>query len=63
MNISEQEFLTTAEVAAWLRMPESSVRWWRHSGKGPASFSVGKRVLYRRTVVEAWIAEQEREAS
>lgn len=50
-------FLTTAEVAAILRAPEASVRYWRHLGKGPASFKVGRRVLYERADVERFIAE------
>jgi excisionase family DNA binding protein len=61
--------MTTAEVAQLLRMPVESVRWWRHVGKGPKSFKLGRRVLYAREDVEAFIeqarfeqgrAEQER---
>jgi len=50
-------YMTTAEVAAILRAPEASVRYWRHLGKGPASFKVGRRVLYERADVERFIAE------
>ena len=50
------KFLTTAEVAELLRTPLETVRFWRHIGKGPASFKVGRRVLYEATDVEAFIA-------
>jgi len=50
------KFLTTAEVAELLRTPLETVRFWRHVGKGPASFKVGRRVLYEATDVEAFIA-------
>ena len=49
------DYLTTAEVASITRTPVESVRYWRHVGKGPASFKVGRRVLYARDDVEAWL--------
>jgi excisionase family DNA binding protein len=49
------EYLTTAEVAHLLRTSPESVRYWRHVGKGPTSFRVGRKVLYDRRDVEAWI--------
>jgi excisionase family DNA binding protein len=51
------KYLTTAEVAELLRAPLESVRYWRHVGKGPASFKVGRRVLYALEDVETFIAE------
>lgn len=54
---SNMEYLTTAEVAAKLRTPEETVRYWRHVGKGPKSFKVGRRVLYAAEDIQAFIAE------
>ncbi len=51
------EYLTTAEVGEKLRTPLETVRYWRHVGKGPKSFKVGRRVLYAREDVEAFLAE------
>lgn len=51
------KYLTTAEVAETLRTPAETVRYWRHLGKGPKSFKVGRRVLYAVEDVEAFIAE------
>lgn len=47
--------LITEEVAELLRTPPETVRYWRHTGKGPRSFKVGRRVLYAREDVEAFI--------
>jgi len=52
-----EELLTTAEVALLARAPVSTVRYWRHLGVGPASFRLGRRVLYRRGDVRQWIDE------
>ena len=51
------EYLTTEEVARTLRAPVETVRYWRHAGKGPKSFKVGRRVLYAREDVERFIAD------
>jgi excisionase family DNA binding protein len=52
------EFLTTTEVADLLRVPAETMRYWRHIGKGPRSFKIGgRRVLYDRRDVEAFIDE------
>ena len=51
-------FLTTEEVALLSRTGPETVRYWRSTGKGPASFRLPgtRRVLYRREDVEAWLA-------
>lgn len=51
------DYMTTQEVGEALRTPVETVRYWRHVGKGPQSFKLGRRVLYARADVEAWIAE------
>ena len=53
------DLLTTAEVALILRAPVSTVRYWRYLDTGPRSFKLGRRVVYRRADVHAWLAEQE----
>lgn len=55
------EYLTTEEVAAMLRTPLETVRYWRHAGKGPKSFKVGRRVLYAAEDVDAFIAQARQE--
>lgn len=50
-------YLTTEEVAEIMRTPAETVRYWRHVGKGPRSFKLGRRVLYASDDVEAFVAE------
>lgn len=50
-------YLTTVELGELLRVPAETVRYWRHTGSGPKSFKVGRRVLYALEDVEAFIAE------
>jgi predicted DNA-binding transcriptional regulator AlpA len=53
-----EDLLTTAEVALITRAPASTLRYWRHLRTGPHSFRLGRRVVYRRADVTAWLTEQ-----
>jgi len=52
------DLLTMAEVAAIVRAPVATLRYWRHLGTGPHSFRVGRSVRYWRTDVTAWLQHQ-----
>jgi len=52
------DLLTITEAAALLRAPVATLRYWRHLGTGPRSFRLGRRVLYRRDDLNAWIHSQ-----
>jgi predicted DNA-binding transcriptional regulator AlpA len=54
-TVGDGDLLTTAEVAALMRTPVSTVRYWRHLGSGPRSFRLGRRVVYLRQDVQDWI--------
>ena len=54
------DLLTTAQVSALTGLSPATLRYWRHANEGPASFRLGKRVLYRREAVERWIEAQEK---
>jgi excisionase family DNA binding protein len=51
------DLLTMEEVAELVHTSPSTVRYWRHTGYGPAGFRVGRRVLYERSDVEQWIRD------
>jgi predicted DNA-binding transcriptional regulator AlpA len=53
------DLLTSREVAELLRRPEGTLRQWRHRNFGPEGFRMGGVVVYRRSAVEAFIAECE----
>ncbi|AYY14620.1 DNA-binding protein [Actinobacteria bacterium YIM 96077] len=50
-------YLTTAEVAELLRTPVETIRYWRHIGKGPRSFKIGRRVLYDHRDIHDFVNE------
>lgn len=54
-QLSDLKLLTTREVAEALRIPEATIRYWRHTGTGPKSVKLGRRVMYRREDVEAYV--------
>lgn len=58
--ITPLEILTVAEVSEWTRVPEATLLWWRHVGRGPSSFKAGRRVLYMRSDVEEFLRERYR---
>jgi DNA-binding transcriptional MerR regulator len=51
----EPKLLTIAEAADLVRAPVATLRYWRHRDIGPRSFRLGRRVLYRREDLSAWI--------
>lgn len=56
---ADSTLLTLAEVAAMLRTPAATLRYWRHLGTGPRSFRVGRGVRYWQHDVLAWLQDQE----
>ncbi len=51
------EYMTETEVSEASRIPVNTLRWYRSTGKGgPKHFKLGgRRVLYAKSDVEAWI--------
>jgi hypothetical protein len=52
---ASQVLRTFTEASQVLRTPVATLRYSRHLGIGPRSFRLGRRVLYRRDDVHAWI--------
>lgn len=58
-TVRPSQYLLASEVSEELRVPVNTLAWWRHVGRGPRWFKPGgRRVLYRREDLDAWIAEQ-----
>ncbi|MDC8982156.1 helix-turn-helix domain-containing protein [Mycobacterium marinum] len=53
------EILGVRAASVVLGIPEATLRYWRHCGQGPASFKLGRRLVYRREELDRWLAEQE----
>ncbi len=52
------KLLTVPEVAEMTRLPEATIRWFRHVGKGPRSAKLGRRVVYKESEVMEWIERE-----
>lgn len=57
----DEQLMVLSEVAELTRQPESTLRWLRHQNRGPAAIKLGRRLVYRRSAVLAWIRQQEEE--
>jgi len=53
--MAEQIYMTSAEFAELARTSPETVRYWRHIGRGPRGFKVGRRVLYVAEEVRSWL--------
>jgi prophage regulatory protein len=56
---TETEYLSAADLEALTGTPESTWRYFAHIGRGPASLKIGRRRVWKRSTVLAWLAEQE----
>jgi predicted DNA-binding transcriptional regulator AlpA len=52
------DLLTLDQFAEMVNTSVNTVRYWRQIDYGPKSARIGRRVMYRRVEVEAWIGEQ-----
>ncbi len=52
------EYLTAEDLEAMTGIAQSTWRYYSSVGKGPNSFRLGKRRLWKRSDVEEWLAEQ-----
>jgi excisionase family DNA binding protein len=55
--------LTSEEVAAYLRVPRSTLYGWKYRGDGPPAIRVGRLLRYRSSEVERWLDAQTRNES
>lgn len=53
-------FLTLSEVAAILKVPVNTLRWWRQRGTGPTFFKIGRHLVTTIGDLREWIEEQKR---
>jgi hypothetical protein len=55
------DVLTPRDVEIEFRIPQSSQKKARAAGSFAPFFRVGRRIYYRRRVLEGWMAEQEQQ--
>lgn len=52
------DLLTLQEVAELLRVPQATLRYWRHCHTGPNSYKIGRHIRYERRDVHSWLRAQ-----
>ena len=56
--------LSPDEVSIMLGgVPVRTLKRWRTERTGPVAMHLGRRVVYRRSAVEAWLEQKDREAA
>ena len=55
----EDEFFGARELEKLTGTKASTWRYWASIGAGPASFKLGRRRVWKKSIVSAWLAEQE----
>ncbi|MGB3352588.1 MAG: helix-turn-helix domain-containing protein [Mycobacterium sp.] len=58
-RLAVAEFLNSADLELLTGIPSSNWRKWASAGTGPHSFKVGKRRLWKKSTVMAWLEERE----
>jgi excisionase family DNA binding protein len=55
MATTDTPWMTTDEVAEYVKVPTDTVRSWRYRGVGPAGHRTGRHVRYHRDDVDEWM--------
>ena len=54
-----REYFYAADLEKLTGIPASTWRYWASVGEGPRSFLLGRRRVWRKTLVDEWLAAQE----
>lgn len=58
-----EKFLTIDEVAEHLHVPVQTIRWLRQEGRFAPAHKFGRRLLWTRPDLDAWIIQQREPAA
>jgi prophage regulatory protein len=58
----DKEILGTRDLEELTGTKANTWRYWASIGEGPASFKLGRRRVWKKSVVLEWLAEQENSA-
>ena len=57
-NVPDRDFLTSQELEKLTGTRASTWRFWASQGRGPTSFRLGRRRVWERAAVLAWLERQ-----
>jgi len=58
MGAFERKYLSPKEISEKFGIPQGTLTQWRHLGKGPAYFKLGRKVRYALDDFEEWLKHQ-----
>jgi DNA-binding transcriptional MerR regulator len=53
------KIVTLSEAAEQLRLPVATLRFYRAQGIGPASFRLGRGVVYTQAALDSWVEQRQ----
>ena len=56
---TDKNILFAVDLEEMSGIPQSTWRYWAHTGQGPDSFKLGRRRVWRKSEVLAWIDDQQ----
>jgi Helix-turn-helix domain len=51
------------DLASELQVHPKTIERWRATGEGPPHTKIGRKVFYKRTSLDAWLAKREHKAA
>lgn len=63
MNQNSSEYFDTDEAAKHTRSAKFTLEKWRSVGGGPPFIKMGRRVIYDRKDLDAWLAARKRRST
>jgi prophage regulatory protein len=57
------DYWTAPELEEITGTPASTFRYWAYIGQGPPSLKIGRRRVWKKTVIREWLDRLEQEAS
>lgn len=58
-KLAMKEYFDSNDLEQLTGTPASTWRYWAHIGQGPASMKLGRRRVWKRSSVMAWLQAQE----
>lgn len=58
--MNHQDYLNTDQAAGYVKLAASTLTKKRLFGDGPPFFKIGRRVVYRRADLDAWLSAHRR---
>lgn len=58
--VEDDEFWQAGDCERHTGIKAGTWRFWASTDQGPASFRLGRRRVWRKSVILAWVAEQEK---